>query len=88
MANPWGWCTISIIAIAGSSNMSAICRISTPHLKRVGAGVGRALIEAVYAEADRDGCPNVYWMTQEFNETARRLYDRIATLTPFVKYSR
>jgi GNAT superfamily N-acetyltransferase len=59
---------------------------ATPQAR--GAGVGRALIEAVYTEADRDGCPNVYWMTQEFNETARRLYDRIATLTPFVKYSR
>lgn len=53
-----------------------------------GTGVGRALIEAVYAAADRDGCPSVYWMTQEFNATARKLYDRIATLTPFIKYSR
>lgn len=53
-----------------------------------GAGVGRALIEAVYARADADGCPNVYWMTQEFNSQARKLYDRIATLTPFIKYSR
>ena len=53
-----------------------------------GAGVGRALIEAVYARADADGCPNVYWMTQEFNAQARKLYDRIATLTPFIKYSR
>ncbi|MEM5470546.1 GNAT family N-acetyltransferase [Hoeflea sp. AS60] len=53
-----------------------------------GKGIGRALIEAVYARADSDGCPSVYWMTQEFNATARKLYDRIATLTPFVKYSR
>jgi GNAT superfamily N-acetyltransferase len=53
-----------------------------------GTGMGRKLIEAVYAQADSDGCPNVYWMTQEFNATARQLYDRIATLTPFVKYSR
>ncbi|MCZ4289805.1 GNAT family N-acetyltransferase [Hoeflea alexandrii] len=53
-----------------------------------GTGVGRALIEAVYAQADADGCPSVYWMTQEFNATARKLYDRIATLTPFIKYSR
>ncbi|MEP3303835.1 MAG: GNAT family N-acetyltransferase, partial [Roseibium sp.] len=35
-----------------------------------------------------EGCPRVYWMTQEFNTEARKLYDRIATLTPFVKYSR
>lgn len=53
-----------------------------------GLGIGRALIEAVYARADADGCPGVYWLTQEFNATARRLYDRIGTLTPFVKYTR
>lgn len=53
-----------------------------------GTGVGRALIEAVYEEADSDGCPRVYWMTQEFNAQARKLYDRIGTLTPFVKYNR
>ncbi|MCG7573389.1 GNAT family N-acetyltransferase [Phaeobacter sp. CNT1-3] len=53
-----------------------------------GQGIGRALIEAVYKAADDNGTPKVYWMTQEFNQTARQLYDRIATLTPFVKYSR
>ena len=53
-----------------------------------GAGVGRKLIEAVYAAADSDGRPSVYWMTQDFNDTARKLYDRIATLTPFIKYAR
>lgn len=53
-----------------------------------GSGVGRKLIEAVYRAADDAGAPAVYWMTQEFNTTARQLYDRIATLTPFVKYSR
>lgn len=51
-------------------------------------GAGRALIEAVYARADRDGCPSVYWLTQDFNTTARHLYDRIGTLTPFIKYTR
>ena len=53
-----------------------------------GKRLGRALIEAVYASADEAGCPAVYWMTQEFNHTARRLYDRVAKLTPFIKYSR
>ncbi len=53
-----------------------------------GTGVGRALIEAVYAEADSDNCPRVYWMTQEFNAEARKLYDRIGTLTPFIEYQR
>lgn len=53
-----------------------------------GKGIGRALIEAVYAAADAKGAPTVYWMTQDFNETARQLYDRIGTLTPFIKYQR
>ncbi|MDF0602942.1 GNAT family N-acetyltransferase [Psychromarinibacter sp. C21-152] len=53
-----------------------------------GQGVGRKLIEAVYEAADAAGAPSVYWLTQEFNHAARRLYDRIGTLTPFIKYSR
>ena len=53
-----------------------------------GKGIGRALIEAVYAAADAEGCPMVYWLTQDFNATARKLYDRIGNLTPFIKYSR
>lgn len=53
-----------------------------------GTGAGRALIEAVYDAADDAGCPSVYWLTQDFNHTARRLYDRIGKLTPFIKYSR
>ena len=53
-----------------------------------GGGVGRALIEAVYAAADKRGVSSVYWLTQDFNETARVLYDRVANLTPFIKYQR
>ena len=53
-----------------------------------GQGVGRALIEAVYAAADAAGAPSVYWLTQDFNAEARKLYDRIGKLTPFIKYTR
>ena len=53
-----------------------------------GTGAGRALIEAVYAAADAAGCPSVYWLTQDFNTTARQLYDRIASKTPFIRYNR
>lgn len=53
-----------------------------------GTGVGHALIEAVYKVADENGSPSVYWMTQSFNENARRLYDRIGRLTDFIKYQR
>ena len=55
---------------------------------RRGTSTGRALIEAVYAAGDAAGCPSVYWLTQDFNATARQLYDRVAQLTPFVKYQR
>ncbi|MBZ0128193.1 MAG: GNAT family N-acetyltransferase [Rhodobacteraceae bacterium] len=53
-----------------------------------GKGVGRALIEAVYAAADAAGAPSVYWLTQEFNYTGRMLYDRIGVKTPFIRYNR
>ena len=49
-------------------------------------GLGRALIEAVYSEAQTQGVDNVYWLTQDFNHSARKLYDKVAELTPFIKY--
>ena len=53
-----------------------------------GQSIGRALIEAVYAAADAEGCPKVYWLTQDFNEAGRRLYDRVGKLSPFIRYDR
>lgn len=53
-----------------------------------GAGVGAALIRAVYAAADTAGAPDVYWLTAADNAPARKLYDRIGQLTPFIKYQR
>ncbi len=53
-----------------------------------GTGIGKALIEAVYSAADKNGTPRVYWLTQDFNHTARRLYDQVAKLSPFIKYDR
>ncbi len=53
-----------------------------------GQGVGRALIEAVYERAQVAGSPRVYWMTQESNATARRLYDQLAERSGFIQYRR
>jgi GNAT superfamily N-acetyltransferase len=53
-----------------------------------GTGAGRALIEGVYAAADAAGARGVYWLTDASNSTARRLYDRVGTATPFIKYRR
>ena len=62
--------------------------IEPDHPAHRGAGVGRALIESVYHAADANATPSVYWLMQEFNHTARQLYDRVATVTPFIKYTR
>ena len=51
-------------------------------------GIGRALIEAVYQEADARKCTRTYWTTQEFNYRARGLYDQMATKSPFIQYRR
>ncbi len=51
-------------------------------------GTGRALIEAVFKEADKRGATRTYWATAESNATARRLYDRLGKLSPFVQYRR
>ncbi len=59
---------------------------AAPHVR--GTGVGRQLIEAAYAAADTQGAPNVYWLTQEDNHAGRQLYDRVGTLTNFIKYQR
>jgi GNAT superfamily N-acetyltransferase len=53
-----------------------------------GQQIAKILIEKVYEEADKCGTPTVYWLTQEFNAPARKLYDKIADLTPFIKYAR
>lgn len=49
-------------------------------------GVGRALIEAVYAKARSLECARVHWLTQESNRTAQRLYDELADRSGFIQY--
>jgi len=51
-----------------------------------GKGVGRALIEGVYAQARLAGSPRVYWQTHETNHTARALYDQVAEHQGFIIY--
>jgi len=53
-----------------------------------GSGAGRALIEAIYKRADEMQWSRVYWHTDEGNQTARTLYDRLASLSDFVQYRR
>ncbi len=51
-----------------------------------GKGVGRALINGVYAQAGLAGSPRVYWQTHETNHTAMQLYDKVADKPGFVIY--
>ena len=51
-------------------------------------GVGRALIEAVYARADELNCSRVYWLTHESNAAGRNLYDQVARNLGFIHYRR
>jgi GNAT superfamily N-acetyltransferase len=55
---------------------------------RRGAGIGRALIEAVYERAREAGASRVYWLTQEGNTVARALYDQVAQRSGFIQYRR
>jgi GNAT superfamily N-acetyltransferase len=52
-----------------------------------GRGVGRTLIEAVYAAAKREGIKRVYWQTHQSNSAGRLLYDKIAKHHGFIVYS-
>ena len=51
-----------------------------------GRGYATALINGVAAAARERGCFRLYWLTQENNATARRLYDRVAKYTGFIRY--
>jgi len=53
-----------------------------------GRGAGHKLVEAVYADADKNNAAQTYWLTATSNKTAQKLYERVATMTPFVKYRR
>ncbi|WP_438943521.1 GNAT family N-acetyltransferase [Pseudomonas zhanjiangensis] len=50
------------------------------------SGVGRQLIEYVYARAREAGCARVHWLTHESNSRAMLLYERVAERSGFVQF--
>ncbi|MNE74354.1 putative acetyltransferase [compost metagenome] len=58
--------------------------IVSPQLR--GTGIGRKLIEFVYAQARADGCIKVHWLTHETNATGIQLYERIAERPGFIQF--
>lgn len=57
--------------------------VDADHRRR---GAGEQLIRVLVERARAWGCESVYWHTEESNATARRLYDRLATLTDYRRY--
>jgi len=55
---------------------------------RRGEGIARALIERGYQDATAHGGGTFRWITAAGNETAQRLYDRIATRADWVVYEK
>ena len=51
-----------------------------------GTGIGRRMIEHVYAQAGEAGASRVHWLTQETNYSGRQLYDRVADRSGFIQY--
>lgn len=51
-----------------------------------GKGVATGLIRAVYDAAEKAGASRVYWLTHETNETAIRLYEKIADRSGFIQF--
>ena len=51
-----------------------------------GLGIGRQLIEHVYAAAKADGCIKVHWLTHETNATAISLYEQVAERPGFIQF--
>ena len=51
-----------------------------------GHGLARLLIEAVAIRARAAASTRMYWLTQDHRATARRLYDRLAKNSGFIRY--
>ena len=72
-----------------TSRIEPVCYLqdlfTEPELR--GRGVGRALIEGVYARARDSGASRVYWQTRESNAAGRMLYDKVAEHRGFIVYS-
>ncbi|MEM7169402.1 MAG: GNAT family N-acetyltransferase [Pseudomonadota bacterium] len=72
-----------------SLGASMVCYLSDlyvdPQVR--GAGTGRAMIDHVLNFAKGRGLPGVRWLTQEFNYSARKLYDSYASKTDFILYN-
>ena len=73
---------------ASTSTVSGNCYLQDLFVVPAARGkrIGRRLIDAVRRAAKDKGVAILYWQTEEFNGTARRLYERVAKRSPFIRY--
>ncbi|MGO2141631.1 MAG: GNAT family N-acetyltransferase [Leucobacter sp.] len=70
--------------LAGSTGIYLDDLFTTPAAR--GHGAGSALIARLEEIAREEGATLVRWITADSNATARSLYDKLATQTPWVTY--
>ncbi|RKQ89962.1 acetyltransferase (GNAT) family protein [Mycolicibacterium mucogenicum 261Sha1.1M5] len=70
--------------LAGSIGIYLDDLFTTPAAR--GMGAGSALIRRLEEIARDEGATLVRWITADSNATARSLYDKVATQTPWVTY--
>ena len=83
-----GFAVVSFAPFAWTGSDIAFLQDLFVSEKERGVGAGEALLKAVYAEADRRGATQVYWMVDEKDEGLQRFYQRHAIRTPYLRYMR
>ena len=70
------------------ANTREICYLEDLFVDQAARGQGCAhkLIKALAEKAKTEGWGRLYWMTHKENGRARRLYDKVANLTDFIRY--
>lgn len=73
-----------------TTRVHGVCYLSDLYTAQAqrGQGIGRRLIDAVYAAARDAGCSRVYWQTHSSNAAGRLLYDKLAEHRGYIVYSR
>ncbi len=83
-----GFATVSFAPFAWTGSDVAFLQDLFVSEEARGAGAGEALLKAIYADADRRGVSQVYWMVDETDEKLQRFYTRNAIRTPYLRYMR
>ncbi|GAA3845840.1 GNAT family N-acetyltransferase [Saccharothrix violaceirubra] len=73
-----GLATISYLWPAAGSTSSLYLKELFVRPGHRGKGAGKALMQAVFDQADKSGCSRVEWTTDRSNEEAQRFYESLS----------